>query len=47
VLPQPIREPDYTNLCPMLSVDWDDPSVADLARAGNRHPVDVIINLAP
>jgi N-acyl-D-amino-acid deacylase len=40
------RRPDYTNLYPMLSVDWDDPSVACLARARNRHPVDIIIDLA-
>ena len=40
------RRPDYTNLYPMLSVDWDDPSVADLARTRNRHPVDIIIDLA-
>jgi N-acyl-D-aspartate/D-glutamate deacylase len=40
------RRPDYANLYPMLSVDWDDPSVADLARARNRHPVDIIIDLA-
>ena len=40
------RKPDYTNLYPMLSVDWDDPSVADLARARNQHPVEVIIDLA-
>ena len=25
-------KPDYANLYPMLGVDWDDPSVADLAR---------------
>ena len=35
------RKPDYNNLYPMLSVDWDDPSVADLARARNQHPVDI------
>jgi N-acyl-D-aspartate/D-glutamate deacylase len=40
------RKPDYTNLYPMLSVDWDDPSIADLARTRNQHPVDVIIDLA-
>ena len=40
------RKPDYTNLYPMLSVDWDDPSVADLARTRNQHPVDIIIDLA-
>ncbi|MGC2201306.1 MAG: amidohydrolase family protein [Stellaceae bacterium] len=39
------RKPDYDNLFPMLSVDWDDPSVADLARQSGRHPVDVIIDL--
>jgi N-acyl-D-aspartate/D-glutamate deacylase len=40
------RKPDYTNLYPMLGVDWDDPSVADLAGARNQHPVDIIIDLA-
>jgi N-acyl-D-amino-acid deacylase len=40
------RKPDYANLYPMLGVDWDDPSVADLARARNRHPVEIIIDLA-
>jgi len=39
------RKPDYSNLYPMLGVDWDDPSVADLARARNKHPVDIIIDL--
>ena len=40
------RKPDYANLFPMLDVDWDDPSVADLARRQNKHPVEVIIDLA-
>jgi N-acyl-D-aspartate/D-glutamate deacylase len=40
------RKPDYDNLFPMLSVDWDDPSVAELSRRQNRHPVEVIIDLA-
>jgi N-acyl-D-amino-acid deacylase len=40
------RKPDYTNLYPMLSVDWDDPSVADLALTRNQHPVDIIVDLA-
>ena len=40
------RKPDYDNLFPMLSVDWDDPSVADLARRQNKHPVEVILDLA-
>jgi N-acyl-D-amino-acid deacylase len=40
------RKPDYGNLYPMLSVDWDDPSVADLARQRSKNPVEVIIDLA-
>jgi N-acyl-D-aspartate/D-glutamate deacylase len=40
------RKPDYDNLFPMLSVDWDDPSVGDLARRQNQHPVEVILDLA-
>ncbi len=40
------RKPDYDNLYPMLSVDWDDPSVGELARRLNKHPVEVIIDLA-
>jgi len=40
------RKPDYDNLFPMLSVDWDDPSVGELARRGNKHPVAVILDLA-
>lgn len=40
------RKPDYDNLFPMLSVDWDDPSIGELSRRQNRHPVEVIIDLA-
>src|SRR5262249_8833559 len=40
------RKPDYDNLFPMLSVDWDDPSIGELARRQNQHPVEVIIDLA-
>jgi N-acyl-D-aspartate/D-glutamate deacylase len=40
------RKPDYGNLYPMLSVDWNDPSVADLARQSGKHPVEIIIDLA-
>jgi N-acyl-D-aspartate/D-glutamate deacylase len=40
------RKPDYENLFPMLSVDWDDPSIGELSRRQNRHPVEVIIDLA-
>jgi len=39
------RQPDYGNLYPMLGVDWDDPSVADLARQTGKHPVETIIDL--
>ncbi|MFZ3238771.1 MAG: amidohydrolase family protein [Stellaceae bacterium] len=40
------RKPDYDNLYPMLSVDWDDPSVGELSRRHNKHPVEIIIELA-
>jgi N-acyl-D-amino-acid deacylase len=40
------RKPDYDNLFPMLNVDWDDPSVAELARTRGKHPVEIIIDLA-
>src|SRR5712671_316180 len=40
------RKPDYANLFPMLDVDWDDPSVADLAERQQKHPVEIIIDLA-
>jgi N-acyl-D-aspartate/D-glutamate deacylase len=39
------RKPDYDNLYPMFTVDWDDPSVADLARQSGKHPVETIIDL--
>jgi len=39
------RKPDYDNLFPMLDVDWDDPSVAELARKQGKHPVEIIIDL--
>lgn len=40
------RKPDYDNLFPMLDVNWDDPSVGDLARRQNKHPVEVMLDLA-
>jgi N-acyl-D-aspartate/D-glutamate deacylase len=40
------RKPDYDNLFPMFDVDWEDPSVAELARRRNQHPVEVILDLA-
>jgi N-acyl-D-amino-acid deacylase len=39
------RKPDYANLFPMFTVDWDDPSLADLARAQDRHPVEIMLDL--
>ena len=39
------KKPDYDNLFPMLDIDWDDPSVGELSRRQNRHPVEVIIDL--
>ena len=40
------RKPDYANLFPMFDVEWDDPSVADLARQRGKHPVEVLLDLA-
>ena len=40
------RKPNYDNLFPMLSVDWDDPSVGELSRRHNKHPVEIIIDMA-
>jgi N-acyl-D-aspartate/D-glutamate deacylase len=40
------RKPNYDNLFPMLSVDWDDPSIGELSRRQNKHPVEVILDLA-
>ncbi|MBS0221818.1 MAG: amidohydrolase family protein [Proteobacteria bacterium] len=39
------RKPDYTNLFALKGVDWDDPTVDQLARARGRHPVEVMIDL--
>ncbi|MBM3651173.1 MAG: amidohydrolase family protein [Alphaproteobacteria bacterium] len=40
------RKPDYANLFAMKGVDWDDPTVEQLARAGGKHPVEVMIDLS-
>jgi N-acyl-D-aspartate/D-glutamate deacylase len=40
------RKPDYANLFAMKDVDWDDPTVAELARARGQHPVEVMIDLS-
>jgi N-acyl-D-amino-acid deacylase len=39
------RRPDYANLFPLFGVDWDDPSVADLALTRRQHPVEVMLDL--
>ncbi|MGE0259569.1 MAG: amidohydrolase family protein [Alphaproteobacteria bacterium] len=39
------RKPDYANLFPLFDTDWDDPSVAELARRRNQHPVETIVDL--
>src|SRR2546425_3493532 len=40
------RKPDYENLYAMRGVDWDDPTIAQLAAQRGLHPVEVIIDLA-
>jgi N-acyl-D-aspartate/D-glutamate deacylase len=39
------RRPDYGNLFVMKGVDWNDPTVAQLAEQHRRHPVEVMIDL--
>lgn len=39
------RKPDYTNLFAMKSVDWADPTVAQLSVERGAHPVEVMIDL--
>jgi N-acyl-D-amino-acid deacylase len=40
------RKPDYSNLFAMTGVDWDDPTVEQLARSRGQHPVEVMIDLS-
>jgi N-acyl-D-amino-acid deacylase len=40
------RRPDYGNLYAMKDVNWNDPTVAQLAAARGQHPVEVMIDLA-
>jgi N-acyl-D-amino-acid deacylase len=40
------RRPDYANLYAMKDVNWDDPTIAQLAAAQGQHPVEVMIDLA-
>jgi N-acyl-D-aspartate/D-glutamate deacylase len=39
------RKPDYENLYAMRGVDWNDPSVAQLAAQRGTHPVEAMIDL--
>ena len=39
------RKPDYDNLFAMKGVDWNDPTIAQLAGQRGRHPVEVMIDL--
>lgn len=39
------RKPDYGNLFAMKDVAWEDPTVASLAAASGKHPVEVMIDL--
>nr|MBC8239551.1 amidohydrolase family protein [Alphaproteobacteria bacterium] len=40
------RKPDYENLFVMRDVSWNDPSVAEIARERNQHPVEVMMDLS-
>jgi len=40
------RKPDYSNLFALKGVDWDDPTVDQLAKASGQHPVEVMIDLS-
>jgi N-acyl-D-amino-acid deacylase len=39
------RKPDYANLYAMRDVDWEDPTIDELARESGRHPVAVMLDL--
>jgi N-acyl-D-aspartate/D-glutamate deacylase len=39
------RKPDYDNLFALSGVDWDEPSVAEMARRRDAHPVEAILDL--
>ena len=40
------RKPDYDNLFAMKGIDWNDPTVAELARNSGRHPVEIRLDLS-
>jgi N-acyl-D-aspartate/D-glutamate deacylase len=39
------RKPNYGNLFALKGVDWDDPSLEELAQQKNQHPVEVMLDL--
>jgi N-acyl-D-aspartate/D-glutamate deacylase len=39
------RKPDYGNLYALRGVDLNDPTVEELAHAGGKHPVEIMIDL--
>jgi N-acyl-D-amino-acid deacylase len=39
------RKPDYDNLFAMTGVDWNDPTIAQLAAQCGKHPVEAMIDL--
>ena len=39
------RKPDYANIFPMFDVKWNDPSIADLSKARDKNPVEVMMDL--
>src|SRR5262249_13113336 len=40
------RRPDYENLYVLRGVDWDDPTLAQLAADRGQHPIETLIDLA-
>ena len=40
------RKPDYGNLFVLKGVDWDDPTVEEIARTRGTHPVETMIDLS-
>ena len=40
------RKPDYANLYALKGVDWDDPTVAQIAQSRGQHPVEAMIDLS-
>ena len=39
------KKPDYTNLYALKGVDWDDPTIDELSRKRDQHPVEVMLDM--